>query len=399
MTSRQENLDEASAEEVKNRRARSQRAHFWLKRSFKTFLLLSILSPICLFAIRAYSSENFPRFPSIEPNVNFWIDVFTRYSTRDFIVHDRDKISRIYEVFHLDGYGDPTPSEIEWVNAYLKAKYRDIFDHLRQGWPPLGYDERHVASLFEHDPFPDYAQAADNLRVQQGMRERFRAGLVRADFYKAIIERELLIAGVPLELAVLPGVESCFYAGARSHAGAVGLWQLTAAAAREYDLVVNRSYDERFDIERSTEAAARIVRRNYEHFGSWPLAITAYIYGTAGMDDAVAAEGSDFEKIFKYYRGPHFGFASRNYYAEFLAALEVSRNRDKYFPGIETEIAMADPPPTPSVWRGPYTVSSSARHSYLHHAVWHPRSHHAGHRHGRSGSSHHRHHHAPVRRA
>ena len=63
------------------------------------------------------------------------------------------------------------------------------------------------------------------------------------------------------------------------------------------------------------------------------------------MERAAAEFGSDYVKIVQNYSGEHFGFAVKNYYAEFLAADQVARYQDKYFPGIENEEA---PPPTAS---------------------------------------------------
>jgi hypothetical protein len=75
---------------------------------------------------------------------------------------------------------------------------------------------------------------------------------------------------------------------------------------------------------RATEAAARLLRNNYETLGSWPLAIVAYNHGHAGIQAASAAVGSNaIEDIVARYTGPRFGFASKNFYAEFLAALDV----------------------------------------------------------------------------
>jgi hypothetical protein len=54
--------------------------------------------------------------------------------------------------------------------------------------------------------------------------------------------------------------------------------------------------------------------------------------------------GGDYSEMVEHYQGPHFGFAVKNYYAEFLAALQVHRDEDKYFPGIEDEPAIRPAP-------------------------------------------------------
>ena len=68
----------------------------------------------------------FPRPAAIQPNVDFWVNVFTKYSENDFVTVDRDNVSRVYHVFHLPGDGQPTRTDIDWANEYLKTKYSDI---------------------------------------------------------------------------------------------------------------------------------------------------------------------------------------------------------------------------------------------------------------------------------
>ena len=109
-------------------------------------------------------------------------------------------------------------------------------------------------------------------------------------------------------------------------------------------MTIRGRHDDRLNPTRETEAAAKLLRSNYETLGDWPLAITAYNYGTAGTATAAEQCGGDYCKILQTYNGPHFGFAVKNYYAEFLAALQVHQYEDKYFPGIESEPAIVPPP-------------------------------------------------------
>src|SRR5579885_318179 len=145
---------------------------------------------------RADAQLPFPRPAAIQPNVDFWVNVFTRYSVRDFAIVDRDNISRVYQVFHLPGDGAPNREEIDWVNAYLKSKYGDILEKLAEGRAPISYDERRVAEMFKGEPLSAYATAAQNLRVQEGLKERFREGLVRSRYYRPTMERIFRQAGL-----------------------------------------------------------------------------------------------------------------------------------------------------------------------------------------------------------
>jgi membrane-bound lytic murein transglycosylase D len=95
---------------------------------------------------------------------------------------------------------------------------------------------------------------------------------------------------------------------------------------------VDSLVDERLDPYTSTEAAANLMLYNYRLVGTWPLAVTAYNHGPGGLRRAQDELGtSDIAVIVKRYQGSTFGFASRNFYVAFLAALEVDRNAEKYF--------------------------------------------------------------------
>jgi hypothetical protein len=90
-----------------------------------------------------------PRPAALEPNIDFWVKAFTYWSERDFVIRDRDNVSRIYEKFHMPGVGAPAGEEIEWANAYLKAKYGDILKRLATGQQPVGWEEQQVAAMFK----------------------------------------------------------------------------------------------------------------------------------------------------------------------------------------------------------------------------------------------------------
>jgi len=98
---------------------------------------------------------------------------------------------------------------------------------------------------------------------------------------------------------------------------------------------VDSVVDERLDPYSATDAAANLMLYNYRLVGTWPLAVTAYNHGPGGLRRAQDELGtSDIAVIVKRYQGKTFGFASRNFYVAFLAALEVDRNAEKYFGAI-----------------------------------------------------------------
>ena len=221
------------------------------------------------------------------------------------------------------------------------ARYEGILKTLATGKRSgLTTEEARVLALWagraNNDSLRD---AADRVRFQQGLSDRFHAGLLRSGQWREHIIGALRTAGVPEELVALPHVESSFNPDARSFVGAAGLWQFTASTGRQY-MRIDQAVDERRDPYTSSEAAARFLRRNYDALGSWPLAVTAYNHGPGGMRRAARVMGtSDIEVIIRRYNGPAFGFASRNFYVSFLAALDIEKNPEQYFGALRRQPA------------------------------------------------------------
>jgi membrane-bound lytic murein transglycosylase D len=280
--------------------------------------------------IGASASATFPLPEELRPNVAFWKRIFAVLDTRSGVLHDPDDVNIIYHTL----YDLPeSPQERQEILDTYRVRYRSILESLAQGKRQnLDSDETRVLTLFKGKQTPAVLrEAADNIRFQPGIRDRFADGLVRSVSLLADIEHIFVAAGLPPELALLPHVESSFNSKANSKAGAAGLWQFMPATGKRF-MRIDRRVDERLDVRLSTIAATKLLRENYEELGTWPLAITAYNHGTNGMKQAVASVGTtDFGTIVQQYRGPLFGFASKNFYAEFLAALEVTKHHKVHF--------------------------------------------------------------------
>jgi membrane-bound lytic murein transglycosylase D len=181
------------------------------------------------------------------------------------------------------------------------------------------------------------AAATKRIRYQQGLKDRFRQGLIRAGRWRNFIEKEFRDLGIPTELAALPHVESSYNPDARSHVGASGIWQFTRSTGRRF-MRIDHVIDERNDPFAATRAAGKLLAYNYSITGNWPMAITAYNHGLAGVRRAMRRFGDNaYADIYREYNGRTFGFASRNFYVAFLAAKQVDQNAEKYFPGIKIE--------------------------------------------------------------
>jgi membrane-bound lytic murein transglycosylase D len=173
------------------------------------------------------------------------------------------------------------------------------------------------------------------VRAQRGVKDRFALGLSRSQKHMDQIQQIFEEEGLPRELAYLPLVESFFDTSARSRVGAVGMWQFMRPTGQQF-LKINNSVDERKDPLDSTRGAARLLKRNYQALGNWPLAVTAYNHGRDGMLRAVREVGTtDLVEIIRVHDSRTFGFVSKNFYAEFLAALEVVKESHEHFPELE----------------------------------------------------------------
>ena len=115
-----------------------------------------------------------------------------------------------------------------------------------------------------------------------------------------------------------------------SKVGASGIWQFMPYTGKLY-LRIDDVVDERNDPMRAAEAAARLMKQNYDVLGDWPLAITAYNHGTTGVARVAREVGSrQISELIEKVENKNFGFASQNFYACFLAAMHVARNADSY---------------------------------------------------------------------
>ena len=290
-----------------------------------------------LWMSAASAQQTFPQPAALQPDVDFWVSIFTEYTTDQGVMHDARNLAVVYEsVDFTPGAGSRERQRkivqrrkaIQAVLARLASGQRDN----------LTAEESRVLGLW-----PDgvsnktLVTASRNIRYQQGLRNRFRDGLERAGRWRDYIEKEFTALGVPVELAALPHVESSYNPAARSHVGASGIWQFTRSTGRRF-MRVDHVIDERNDPFAATRGAGKLLAYNYSLAGNWPMAITAYNHGLGGVRRAMRQFGDTaYTDILRKYKGRTFGFASRNFYVAFLAAKEVDQNADKYFPGLQIE--------------------------------------------------------------
>lgn len=296
-------------------------------------------------AAAASNASAIPRPPEIQKDVDFWIRVYSEVTTNEGFLHDEADLSIVYETMR---FAPKTPSkDRQAVVDEARKRYIALLGRLAATARGTAAEatlttaaeraeEARVRTLFGANASAQrLEQATQGIRFQLGQADRFRAGIVRSGAWSAHIAETMANMGLPPEIAALPHVESSFNPAAYSKVGAAGLWQFMRSTGRRY-MRIDSAVDERMDPFRATEAAAQLLAYNYRLLDSWPLALTAYNHGAAGMRRAVEATGTtDFVRIARTYRSRTFGFASRNFYPSFLAALAIEENPEKYFGPIE----------------------------------------------------------------
>ncbi len=308
----------------------------------KSRLFLLLLSVTCS---QAQASTSFPQPPELNTAVNFWVRIFTEVSQHQVVLHDRKHLEVVYNTldFSVAAKNLDRREYFQHVRKVEQAEKDELGRILRRlaedpnaaDLPPVANS---IKKKFERISEPDkFARAAERIRGQRGLYERFREAIAVSGAYLPYMEEIFAAQGLPVELTRLPLVESSFNVKAYSKSGAAGIWQFIPSSARRY-MRMDEVGDDRRDPWFSTEAAARHLADDYAALNDWPMAVTAYNYGRYGIARALEEIGaSSLVELIERYDGPRWGFASKNFYAEFLAALHVEQNAMRYFGPIKRD--------------------------------------------------------------
>lgn len=304
------------------------------------FLIVALL-PLAAVAAPKELSPEF-RIPSggvLRESVDFWVRIYGELTSKEGLIHDAKYPTVVYQKYDFRKHRQSRHRVVRREKERLKK----ILLHLHEAG--VGVDstkiaslkdpeEKRIAELFRKIDDPNkFLNAAHykRLRFQLGQKDRFLEGVKLSGEYLPFMERIFIENGLPFELTRLPFVESSFNTKARSKVGASGIWQFMPRTGADF-MMINDAVDERNDPLRATEAAAKLLSINYKTLGNWPLAVTAYNHGRSSLLRAKNRLGTgNLEEIILRNRIRGFGFASSNFFACLLAALEVERNTEKYF--------------------------------------------------------------------
>ena len=232
------------------------------------------------------------------------------------------------------GMGNDTTSRYtpEQTDSLLSAWYKLKQDETFQSLSEYNMDSVHFSSNVPDSVFIErlskmnsYITLPFNETVKNYMilySERNRSKMERilglSTYYFPIFEEVLDRYGMPLELKYMAVIESALNPVALSRAGARGIWQFMYRTGKLYGLNINSFVDERMDVERSADAAARYLQDAYNIFGDWALAISSYNCGSGNVNKAIRRSGgrTDFWSIY-----PYLPRETRGYVPAFVGAM------------------------------------------------------------------------------
>jgi membrane-bound lytic murein transglycosylase D len=234
----------------------------------------------------------------------------------------------------------------EIVSKQRKQKameaYRNAFARLARNPKPKrpSREEQNILAAIKKLPHRhSFGQLRSQIRSQVGQRDNIIKGLVAAETFFPKMEQIFAKMGVPLELTRLTLVESSFNLKATSKVGASGVWQFMPRSGKEYMLIDDAAdIDERRSPLKSTVAAAKLLKRNRKQLGHWTLGVIAFNHGARGLP-RLNEKKHDFDDIAHLFdpcdgkkrATARFGYASRNYYAEYLAVLHAEAYRHLFY--------------------------------------------------------------------
>lgn len=208
-----------------------------------------------------------------------------------------------------------------WYVQRSLADDKDYNKYENEGSKVVISDSTYIDRLFK---LPTIVPMSFNDKVKKWIEfytkntstRRYMLGM--SEYYMPFFEQTFDKYNLPIELKYMAIIESALNPRARSRSGAVGLWQFMYPTAKMYGLEINSYVDERMDVLKSTDAAARYLRDMYKIFGDWNLSIAAYNSGAGNVKKAIHRSGGKTEYWEIY---PYLPRETRGYIPAFIAAL------------------------------------------------------------------------------
>ena len=296
------------------------------------------------------SINNFKIPPYFRERVVFWAQIYTQFTTEQVLIHDKNNLAIVYDAINH------APSPQSKQSKFQKARKRSRVtsqrvSRIKKSLLELGRTrrprskhaqelQRHLIKLKVKRPkgvsrkkyFGDLVQ---NIRVQTGQRDKIFQGILNASPFEDLFQRLFKTFGLPHELLAISFVESSFNPLAISKVDAKGAWQIMPFIDKKL-FPQERGIDARRNIIMSTIGAFHLLAQSFQILKRWDLTVTAYNSGTKHLIRAKRKfrkkKNIDLAYILQNYRSSHLGFASKNFFSEFLALVYILEYKELLFP-------------------------------------------------------------------
>jgi membrane-bound lytic murein transglycosylase D len=288
-----------------------------------------------------------------KPSVNFWFSIYTQYTSQQVVVHDKTNLNLVYKIMdfsqlHQSDINIFAASQLQSRLALDNSKKikKILYSIGRKKITALNNTEKAIYDVIVDAgaKIPKnykkkkrfFYQLSKNVRTQTGQRDMIYKGVVNSLPFLPYIHQHFDEFKLPKELLAIAFLESSFNTEAVSRAGAAGIWQFIKYTGNLFMPKRSRYIDYRYNPFVSTIAAFHLLKENKMILRSWDLAVTAYNSGTKHLVRArrryKKVKKINLEFILKNYKHAHLGFASKNYYSEFLALVYVLAYKDVIYP-------------------------------------------------------------------
>ena len=290
-------------------------------------------------------------------SVEFWFRIYTQYSSEQVVIHDKGNLKIVYNVIdfsELHNNQSIHRFSKSKLQSHLSLEYTrrlkkvlksmsnknlsamneeedDILNILRKSGQKISKYKSHRKKLF--------LSLANNIRTQTGQRNKVYKGVVRSIAYMPYLKKQIKNFRLPEELLAIPFLESSFNPIAESKVAARGIWQFMPYISNLFMPKIKDNLDYRLNPVIASLAAFHLLKENKLILRRWDLAVTAYNSGPKHLKKAIkklsrrrkkSRIGLDY--ILANYKHPHIGFASKNFYSEFLALVHVLAYKDLIYP-------------------------------------------------------------------
>lgn len=285
-----------------------------------------------------------PKF--FNESTRFWFQIYTLYTSKDSVLHDREYLSLIYEAV----------SDKEAQSRPLKTRiknYKESLKLLAQGQESCELCPKILKSLSRSKlKIPKnkkqrqifFNKRAESLRFQTGQKDMILKGFDFSAPYRHKINQLIKLYEIPSELLALAFLESSFNTKARSRVGATGVWQFMKVTGQHF-MIVTPKNDHRLNPLLSTLAAFQLLKQSRKLLGRWDLAVWSYNSGTPAVQKAQKKLGGTdmtLADMLLNYESERIRFASSNFYSSFLALVHALAYRDYLFQEDAAKVSKID---------------------------------------------------------